>query len=185
WLSHNTSIIYWDKRARERDVWQAEALTEAHFVNGVIIRLDFSADMPFSVPPFGTNTPPIGLIGFLLHRGPFKYPVQYPAPIPPKPPSDLLDYEDETTLQLVMAYLKYMLQNGTSSVFTWWLPTPSDREINSLLQQKGLTLASTPEDWKREILDPAWKSVEQLEAKYLQDEATDSQAILSTISHRR
>lgn len=166
WLSHNTSIVYWDDLARRNGLHAGEDVFEALFINGVIIRVDYTADLNFPVPVFGRNLPPVGLIGMLLHHGPFQYPSVYPAP---KPQGDAEQVEVDTAAHLVRAYIQYILADRTNPVFTWWIPTGADAELRRRMREKGLTHDSPLEDWRRELVQPAWKTLLEIRQKYLGD----------------
>jgi hypothetical protein len=170
WWSHNTSIVYWDHLARQLGLHAQEEHPEHQFVNGVIIRLDFSSDLPYQFLSFGNQMPPVGMIGIFLNHGPFKYPDCYPAPPAPPAPEGALDYHDETTIGLIKTYFEFLLHDGTNPVFTWWLPTPADREARQILETTGLTLDASMQDWKREVLDPAIQTLHEIQEKYLKSE---------------
>ncbi|HEU4965206.1 MAG TPA: hypothetical protein VFV52_15365 [Bacilli bacterium] len=164
WLSHNTGVVYWDDLARQNGLHAGEDVFEALFINGVIIRVDYTASLQFALPVFGHKLPPIGLIGLMLHHGPFRYPDVYPAP---KPEGDAQEVEVDTAAQLVQAYLRFTLEARTNPVFTWWIPTGADDELRRLMKEKGLTFESSLDDWKRELVQPAWKTLLEIRQKYL------------------
>ncbi|KEO83670.1 hypothetical protein EL26_08410 [Tumebacillus flagellatus] len=170
WWSHNTSIVYWDHLAREMGLHAQEEHDENLFVNGVIIRLHFSSDLPYEFLSFGNQMPPVGMIGVFLNHGPFKYPDCYPAPPAPPAPEDTLDPHDETTVGLIKTYFDILLHDGTNPVYTWWLPTPADREARRILETTGLQPDSSLDDWKREFVDPAIQTLHEIQEKYLKSE---------------
>ncbi|MBL0387800.1 hypothetical protein JJB07_14255 [Tumebacillus sp. ITR2] len=170
WWSHNTSIVYWDQLARELGLHNQEEHDENLFVNGVIIRLHFSSDLPYQFLSFGNQMPPVGMIGIFLNHGPFKYPDVYPCPPAPAAPEGSLDYHDETTIGLIKTYFEFLLQDGTNPVFTWWLPTPADREARRILETTGLSMGASMQDWKRELVDPAIQTLHEIQVKYLKNE---------------
>lgn len=170
WKSHNTSIIYWDQSARALGLYDQETQEERLFINGVIIRLHFTCDLPYQFLSFGNQMPPVGMIGLFLNHGPFKYPAVYPAPPAPPAPQGTLDYHEETMVALFKMYLRFLLQKGTNPVYTWWLPTPADREVQDLLATTGLTWDASPLDWKREVIDPALQTLHEIQAQYLTSE---------------
>lgn len=163
WLSHNTSVVYWDKRARELGTYAKENKIEAAFIDGVIIRVDFTAELPVVIPGYENNVPPIGLIGIFLHNGPFKYPMEYPAPMP----CVEVNYGNQTTAALLKHYFERLLHGGMSAVYTWWLPTLADADLQKQLLEKGVRMDSPLEDWERELIQPAKKTVEEIQQKYL------------------
>ncbi len=163
WLSHNTSIVYWDYMARKQGIYQQEDSVEQLFINGVIIRVDFTASLPIRMPIYGNMVIPIGLIGEFLNHGPFRYPHLYPAPMP----DDVFDFSHHANGALLHHYISFFLNRHFSAVFTWWIPTPADSELEHLLHQHGLTLEASPSSWLREVLEPAEQTVEGLHHKYL------------------
>lgn len=163
WLSHNTSVVYWDKRARELGIYAREDRIERAFIDGVIIRVDFTAELPVVIPGYENNVPPVGLIGLFLKSGPFRYPMEYPAPVP----QDDHDYGNKTTAALFQYYIELLIDGKTSAVYTWWLPTPADSDLKKQLQAQGVRPNSSLEEWEREIVQPAQKSVEEIQQKYL------------------
>ncbi|WP_248565518.1 hypothetical protein [Paenibacillus sp. L3-i20] len=165
WKSHNTSIVYWDDSARRYGYYGSEDPVKQTFIDGVIIRVEFTSDLPFSIPTFGNNVPPVGLIGVFLNSGPFKYPTVYPAPAPS---SSTIDYGNGATAEIIRAYMEFLLNEGTNPVFTWWIPGSADDEARAFLQSKGLTIDSPREDWKLQFVDPAAKTIEAIKKKYLE-----------------
>ncbi|RNB92450.1 hypothetical protein EDM56_01750 [Brevibacillus fluminis] len=163
WLSHNTSVVYWDKKARELGIYSQEDKVERAFIDGVIIRVDFTAELPIVIPGYENNVPPVGLIGLFLKHGPFRYPAHYPAPAP----HDDLDYGNKTTAAMFSYYIELLVDGKTSAVYTWWLPTPADSDLKEQLQAHGIRLDSSLEEWEREIVQPAALSVEEIQRKYL------------------
>lgn len=163
WLAHNTSIVHWDTLSREIGIWQQESFFEQQFINSVIIRLHFAADLPFTLPGYGNNIPPVGFLGISIHYGPFRYPEDYPAP---EPAFDVNNGELSTA-----TYVKFMIESlidgKTNPVYTWWIPTQADKELFRIMQDKGISLDSPPEDWDREFVQPSRKTLEEIRAYYL------------------
>ncbi|MED1945236.1 MULTISPECIES: hypothetical protein [Brevibacillus] len=163
WLAHNTSIIHWDTLSRELGIWQKESFFERQFINSVMIRLHFAADLPFSLPGYGNNIPPVGFLGISIHFGPFRYPEDYPAP----GPEFDVNYGELSTATYVKFMFESLLNGKTNPVYTWWIPTQADKELFRTLQEKGISLDSPPEDWDREFVQPARKTLEEIRAYYL------------------
>ncbi|QHZ58326.1 hypothetical protein M655_023265 [Brevibacillus sp. NSP2.1] len=163
WLAHNTSIIYWDTIARDLGIWQKESFFERQFINSVIVRLHFAADLPFSLTGYGNNIPPVGFLGISIHYGPLRYPEQYPAPGP--------EFDVNYGPLSIAEYLKFILESlvkgQTNPVYTWWIPTQADKDLFQILDEKGISLESPPEDWDREFVQPAQKTLEEIRAHYL------------------
>ncbi|EJL26875.1 hypothetical protein [Brevibacillus sp. BC25] len=169
WLAHNTSIIHWDTLSRELGIWQKESFFERQFINSVMIRLHFAADLPFSLPGYGNNIPPVGFLGISIHFGPFRYPEDYPAP---EPEFDV-NYGELSTATYVKFMFESFLNGKTNPVYTWWIPTQADKELFRTLQEKGISLDSPPEDWDREFVQPARKTLEEIRAFYLNPTANE------------
>ncbi|MED2255077.1 hypothetical protein ABEO98_25050 [Brevibacillus parabrevis] len=163
WLAHNTSIIYWDTIARDLGIWQKEDFFEQQFINSVIVRLHFAADLPFSLTGYGNNIPPVGFLGISIHYGPFRYPEQYPAP----GPEFDVNYGQLSTAEYLKFMLESLLKGQTNPVYTWWIPTQADRDLFHILNEKGISLESPPEDWDREFIQPAQKTLDEIRAHYL------------------
>lgn len=163
WLAHNTSIIYWDTIARDLGIWQKESFFERQFINSVIVRLHFAADLPFSLPGYGNNIPPVGFLGISIHYGPLRYPQQYPAP----GPESAVNYGPLSTAEYLKFLLVSLVKGKTNPVYTWWIPTQADKELFEILNEKGVSLESPPEDWDREFVQPAQKTLEEIRAHYL------------------
>ncbi|WP_202077547.1 hypothetical protein [Caldalkalibacillus salinus] len=163
WRSHNTSIVYWDWQARVQDYYNAEDPVEQRFINGVIIRLDFVSDLPFHLPHHRNMMLPIGLIGEFLNHGPLKYPQAYPAP----EPRDMLNDEQGLTAALLQHYFHFFTHRRFSAVFTWWIPTPADKLYHHMMAKHQLTIDSPQPRWIREWVQPAQKTIEEIEQRYL------------------
>ncbi|TDQ42627.1 hypothetical protein [Aureibacillus halotolerans] len=163
WLSHNTSIVYWDNEARELGIYEREDPIEQKFIDGVVIRVNFTSALPIELPGKGRAIPPIGLIGLFLFHGPLAYPAIYPAVFPEGP----FQFHAKTNAALIHGYFEAMLHHEYSSVFTWWFPTPSDLELKQILEEKQLQLHSPLEDWVRELIQPEKWSLQEIQRKYL------------------
>ncbi|MGD8190489.1 hypothetical protein ACQCN2_10935 [Brevibacillus ginsengisoli] len=163
WLAHNSSIIYWDKKARDLGIWQKETRFEQQFINSVIIRVHFAADLPFTIPGFGNNIPPIGFLGISINHGPLRYPKMYPAP---KPERDV-NYGSLSLASYLKFVFEFLLKGQTNPIYTWWLPTQADKKLYRLLNEKGISLDSPPEDWDREFIQPSQKTLEEIQKYYL------------------
>lgn len=163
WRAHNTSIVYWDKLARELGIWKRENLLEQQFINSVIIRVHFAGDLPFAIPGYGNNIPPIGFVGISINHGPLSYPKVYPIPAP--------EHDVNYGTLSVANYLKFffdtLLNKKTNSIYTWWIPSQADQELYALLQEKGISVDSPPEDWDREFIQPSQKTLEEIHHYYL------------------
>ncbi|MFD2368833.1 hypothetical protein ACFSO0_02280 [Brevibacillus sp. GCM10020057] len=170
WLGHNTSIIYWDKVAREIGLWDKEDELEQQFINSVIIRVHFAADLPFTIPGYGNNIPPVGFIGITINHGPLRYPRQYPIPAP--------EHKVNCGTLSVASYLKFfidtLLHNRTNPLYTWWIPSQADQQLFGLLQEKGISIDSPPEDWDREFIQPSQKTLEEIRQYYLAHACTQT-----------
>ncbi|KQL46848.1 hypothetical protein AN963_18305 [Brevibacillus choshinensis] len=163
WLAHNTSIIYWDKKARELGLWEKENVLEQQFINSVIIRVHFAADLPFTIPGYGNNIPPVGFVGISINHGPLSYPKQYPIPAP--------EHDVNFGTLSIASYLKFffdtLFNRRTNSIYTWWIPTQADQQLYQLLKEKGISVDSPPEDWDREFIQPSQKTLEEIQHFYL------------------
>ncbi|QRG70851.1 hypothetical protein JNE38_30210 [Brevibacillus choshinensis] len=163
WLAHNTSIIYWDKKARELGLWEKENALEQQFINSVIIRVHFAADLPFTIPGYGNNIPPVGFVSLSINHGPLCYPKQYPIPEP--------EHEVNYGTLSIASYLKFffdtLFSRKTNSIYTWWIPTQADQQLYQLLGEKGISVDSPPEDWDREFIQPSQKTLEEIQQFYL------------------
>ncbi|MGN7470685.1 hypothetical protein [Brevibacillus sp. SAFN-007a] len=182
WLAHNTSIIYWDTIARDLGIWHKESFFERQFINSVIVRLHFAADLPFSLPGYGNNIPPVGFLGLSIHYGPLRYPEQYPAP----EPESAVNYGSLSTAEYLKFIVESLVKGQTNPVYTWWIPTQADKDLFHLLDEKGISLASPPEEWDREFVQPAQKTLEEIRAYYLgpltQEPGRSAQAYVRTPS---
>ncbi len=98
-----------------------------------------------------------------IYRGPLRYPSEYPAPEPDRD----VDYGSLS----VASYLKFLfaslIKGQTNPIYTWWLPTQADQQLYRLLDEKGLSLDSPPEDWDREFIQPSQKTLEEIQNYYL------------------
>lgn len=163
WLAHNTSIIYWDKIARDLGLWQKENEFEQQFINSVIIRVHFAADLPITIPGYGNNIPPIGFLGITINVGPFRYPKQYPAP---EPEQDV-NCGSLSTASYLKFLFETLIKGQTNPVYTWWLPTQADKQLYRMMNEKGVSFDSPPEDWDREFIQPSQKTLEEIQQFYL------------------
>lgn len=122
-----------------------------------------AADLPFTIPGYGNNIPPIGFLGISINWGPLRYPQQYPAPEPER---------DVNKGKLTMAeYIKFifesLIKGQANPIYTWWLPTQVDKQLYHLLEERGLALDSPPEDWDREFIQPSQKTLKEIQQFYL------------------
>ena len=165
WKAHNTSIVYWDREARRNGIYGREDGIEQIFIDGVIIRVDFTSALPFHFPIFGRMIVPVGIIGEFLNKGPFRYPAAYPCPMP----TETFDYGAHMDASLLKQYIHFFRNGRFNSVFTWWFPTPSDDRLEQLLYDKQIHIDAPHEDWARELVLPAQKTIEQIHKKYLEE----------------
>jgi len=163
WLAHNTSIVYWDKLAREIGLWEKEDKLEKQFINSVIIRVHFAADLPFVIPGYGNNIPPVGFVGISINHGPLRYPRQYPIP---EPEHDV-NYGRMSMASYLQFFFDTLLGSRTNPIYTWWIPSQADQQLFAVLKEKGISIDSPPEDWDREFIQPSQKTLEEIQQYYL------------------
>lgn len=163
WYAHNTSIVYWDKMARELGLWDKEDELEQQFINSVIIRVHFAADLPFTIPGYGNNIPPVGFLGIVINHGPFRYPKEYPIP----EPEHEVNYGTLSTAAYLKFFFETLVKRKTNPLYTWWIPSQADDQLFRLLNEKGISIDSPPEDWDREFIQPSQKTLEEIQHYYL------------------